>query len=86
MYYLFCVILCIVYVYTCTVLLPPGGYPIAVNKYHIIYNNAVFIYFKKSGQGKNEHNSLSPNLLTGVCCLFIFHHYCCLPMCFLAVT
>jgi hypothetical protein len=30
MYYLFCVILCIVYVYMCTVILPPGGYPIAV--------------------------------------------------------
>ena len=36
MYYLFCIVLCIVYVYMCTVLLPPGGYPIAVNKY-IIY-------------------------------------------------
>jgi len=27
---LFCVVLCIVCVYMCTVLLPPGGYPIAV--------------------------------------------------------
>jgi hypothetical protein len=26
-----CVVLCIVCVYMCTVLLPPGGYPIAVN-------------------------------------------------------
>ena len=33
MYCLFRVILCIVCVYMCTVLLPPGGYPIAVNKY-----------------------------------------------------
>jgi hypothetical protein len=33
MYCLFCDVLCIVYVYMCTVLLPPGGYPIAVNKY-----------------------------------------------------
>ena len=33
MYCLFCVVLCIVCVYMCTVLLPPGGYPIAVNKY-----------------------------------------------------
>jgi hypothetical protein len=33
MYCLFCVVLCIVCVYVCTVLLPPGGYPIAVNKY-----------------------------------------------------
>jgi len=30
MYCLFCVILCIVCVYMCTVLLPPGGYPIAI--------------------------------------------------------
>jgi hypothetical protein len=29
-YCLFCVVLCIVCVYMCTVLLPPGGYPIAV--------------------------------------------------------
>ena len=32
---LFCSVLCIVCVYMCTVLLPPGGYPIAVNKYII---------------------------------------------------
>jgi hypothetical protein len=37
MYCLFCVVLCIVFVYMCTVLLPPGGYPIAV-KYIISYN------------------------------------------------
>ena len=38
MYCLFCVILCIVLLYMCTVLLPPGGYPIAVKyvTYHII--------------------------------------------------
>ena len=35
-YCLFCVVLCIVCVYMCTVLLPPGGYPIAV-KYIIYY-------------------------------------------------
>jgi hypothetical protein len=33
-YVLFCDVLCIVCVYMCTVLLPPGGYPIAV-KYNI---------------------------------------------------
>jgi len=32
-----CVVLCIVCVYMCTVLLPPGGYPIAVNKYTVSY-------------------------------------------------
>jgi hypothetical protein len=36
MYCLFCVVLCIVCVYMCTVQLPSGGYPIAVNKYIII--------------------------------------------------
>jgi len=37
LYYLFCVVLCIVCVEMCTVLLPPGGYPIAVKyvSYHI---------------------------------------------------
>jgi hypothetical protein len=32
MYCLLCVVLCIVCVYMCNVLLPPGGYQIAVNK------------------------------------------------------
>ena len=36
-YCLFCVVLCIVCVYMCTVLLPPGGYPVAVNKYIMSY-------------------------------------------------
>jgi hypothetical protein len=36
-YELFCVIPCIVCVCMCTVLLPPGGYPIAVK--YIIYHN-----------------------------------------------
>ena len=31
LYCLFCVVLCIVCVYMCTELLPPGGYPIAIN-------------------------------------------------------
>jgi len=39
MYCLFCVVLCIVCVYMCTVLLPPGGYPIAV-KYIIYFSHA----------------------------------------------
>jgi len=38
MYCLFSVVLCIVCVYMCTVLLPLGGYPIAVNKYIISYH------------------------------------------------
>jgi len=38
MYCLFCAVFCIVCVYMCTELLPPGGYPIAVKYiiYHII--------------------------------------------------
>jgi hypothetical protein len=38
-YCLFCVVLCIVSVYMCTELLPPGGYQIAfkyIVSYHII--------------------------------------------------
>ena len=40
MYCLFCVVLCIVCAHVFTVLLPPGGYPIAVKyiSYHIIYH------------------------------------------------
>jgi len=38
MYCLFCVVLFIVSVYMCSVLLPAGGYPIAVNKYIISYH------------------------------------------------
>jgi hypothetical protein len=38
MYCLFCVVLFIVCVYMCTELLPPGGYPTAVNKYIISYH------------------------------------------------
>jgi len=41
MYCLFGVVLCIVCVYMCTVLLPPGGYTIAV-KYIISYQ--VFVH------------------------------------------
>jgi thioredoxin-related protein len=45
MYCTFYVVLYIVCVYMCTELLPPDGYPIAVNKYiisyHIIYQNHV---------------------------------------------
>ena len=40
-YCLFCVVLCIVCVYMCTVLLPPGGCPIAV-KYIISYQRLEF--------------------------------------------
>jgi len=46
MYCLFCVVLCIVCVQMCTVLLPPGGYPIAFNKYIISYMQVVL---KKAG-------------------------------------
>jgi hypothetical protein len=38
MYFLFCVVLCIVCVYMCIVHLPPGGNPLAVNKYIISYS------------------------------------------------
>jgi len=47
MYCLFCDVLCIVCVYMCTELLPPGGYSIAV-KYSVIQKdvlNFVRLYF-----------------------------------------
>ena len=34
--FLFCIVLCIVCVWKCTVLLPPGDNPIAFNKYIIV--------------------------------------------------
>jgi hypothetical protein len=37
MYCLFCVVLCIVCVQMCTELLPPGGYPTAINNIYSIY-------------------------------------------------
>jgi membrane-associated HD superfamily phosphohydrolase len=37
MYCLFCIVLCIVCMWMCTALLPPGDNPIAVNKYIISY-------------------------------------------------
>jgi hypothetical protein len=54
-YCLFCVVLCIVCVCMCTVLLPPGGYPIAIKHttYHIVVvsrktnlmHNLFLVYF-----------------------------------------
>jgi hypothetical protein len=42
MYCLFCVVLCIICVYMCTELLPPGGCPIAVK--YIIYIISYHMY------------------------------------------
>ena len=64
MYCLFCVVLCIVCVYMCTVLLPPGGHPIAVKyiiSYHIIsYRKRVITQTKqqtfKRGEGEEERS------------------------------
>jgi hypothetical protein len=54
MYRLFCVVLCIVCVYMCTVLLPPGGYPIAVK--HIISYNISLRHRRSSGKSSNHYN------------------------------
>jgi hypothetical protein len=48
MYCLFWVVLCIVCVYMCTVLLPPGGYTIAVNRY-IIYHEEALAHWGRGG-------------------------------------
>jgi magnesium-transporting ATPase (P-type) len=64
---LFCVILCIVCVCICTVLLPPGGNPIAVNKYINITN--VFVTVQQ-GLACNDKTHLTvrkkePNSIRG---------------------
>ena len=53
MYCLFCVVLCIVCVYMCTVLLPPGGYPIAV-KYIISYH-----ILPEDGRLRQKHREIN---------------------------
>jgi ABC-type sulfate transport system permease subunit len=53
MYCLFCVVLCIVCVYMCTVLLPLGGYPIAV-KYIISGVMLVIIFADNKCLGLND--------------------------------
>ena len=40
-----CVVLCIVFVYICTVLLPPGVNPVAVNKYILSYITSLPSHF-----------------------------------------
>jgi len=61
MYCLFCVVLCVVCVYMCTELLPPGGYPIAVKYiiyhiYHIIQErqNGDFDFVKSEGRQRYQ--------------------------------
>jgi len=73
MYCLFCVLLCIVCVYMCTVLVPPGGYPIAVNKY-IISNARV----KLAKTGHGPHSSI----LVVICVVrLLFVLFCILFVC-----
>jgi len=60
MYCLFCVVLCIVCVYTCTELLPPGGYPIAV-KYII----SICFDTKVLSQEFNNNNGSNPTRILG---------------------
>jgi len=55
LYCLFCVVLCIVCVYMCTVVLPPGGYPFALNKYIISYIISCHIFDKLCRQNQNSH-------------------------------
>ena len=78
MYCLFCVVLCIVCVYMCTVLLPPGGYPIAVNKYMYVCMYVcmyVYIYIM------SIHNERNSQIMFFQCSqhkqLYSFIVYCC---------
>jgi len=62
MYCMFCV-LCIVCVYMCTELLPPGGYPIAVN--YIVYHiKLVFRILTKDMQKRKIFARWVPHCLT----------------------
>jgi hypothetical protein len=64
--YLFCDVLCIVCVYMCTELLPPGGYPIAVKYiiYHFPIHPALFYSpvssLKKVGANQKGINNNIP--------------------------
>jgi len=60
MYCLFFDVLCIVCVYMCTELLPPGGYPIAV-KYIISYRAGAGWTVRGSSSGKGKGFSLLQN-------------------------
>jgi hypothetical protein len=47
MYCLFCVVLCIVCMYKCTVLLPPGVNSIAVKNGYVVlflFNNVIYVF------------------------------------------
>jgi len=48
MYCLFCVVLCIVCVYICTELLPPGGYPISAKYIISLSNRTIYNDFSKA--------------------------------------
>jgi len=54
-----CVVLCIVCVQKCTVLLPPGVNPIAVNKYRVIHKSLLDFrplrYSSRDGHADGEH-------------------------------
>jgi len=62
MYFLFYVILCIVCVYLCTVLLPPCGYPIAVNKY-IVSIKSGYDWSLKSVINRYDRRIMEGNML-----------------------
>jgi hypothetical protein len=71
MYCLFCVVLCIVCVYMCTVLLPLGGYPIAVKyiisyliiSYHIIKPNKSLFFAKRLSNVKAKTSNACKQIL-----------------------
>src|SRR5215475_28491 len=68
MYCLFYVALCIVCVYMCTVLLPPGGYPIAVKyiSYHDDKSTAMLVSRRKRNEIKEINVFLNYKLLKQV--------------------
>ena len=67
MYCLFCVVLCIVCVYMCTELLPPGGYPVAV-KYIISYKNFISYNARDMDDIELHDNNLRQTACTSASC------------------
>jgi hypothetical protein len=83
MYCLFCDVLCIVCVYMCTVLLPPGGYPIAVKCVQYIISHIVCVcvycflsYLVKESQVSFPHyltnGTIFEKKLLNTKCVFCF--------------
>ena len=73
MYCLFCSVLCIVCVYMCTVLLPPGDNPIAVNKYIISVACPALQYFSTFSHKRHDFRKRISYWTQKVCFEFLYN-------------